>query len=188
MGGLAGREVLNPIPSASVMLLRQPLEILMILRHEQSSFVPNAWVFPGGAVDPDDGPPGELETFRNAARREVKEETNIDLTGELVWTSRWITPEGLPKRFDTWFFLAEVPGRIEVTLQEEEAVDFTWIAPRDALRRSDFPMVFPTIRNLEAIASFESVGALLASRRSAVITPVQPIIVVENGKKTIRLP
>lgn len=187
MGRLAG-QVLIPIPSASVILLRDPLEVLMILRHEQSSFVPNAWVFPGGAVDPGDGTGGDLETFRNAARREVKEETDIDLTGELVWTSRWITPEGLPKRFDTWFFLAAVPGDVAVVLQEEEAVDFTWIAPRTALERRDFPMVFPTIRNLEAIASFDSVDALLAARRNALIKPVQPIIVVENGKKTIRLP
>jgi 8-oxo-dGTP pyrophosphatase MutT (NUDIX family) len=187
VGGLAG-QVLKPIPSSSVILLRDPLEVLMILRHEQSSFVPNAWVFPGGAVDPDDGPAGDLETFRNAARREVKEETNIDLTGELVWTSRWITPEGLPKRFDTWFFLSEVPADVEVVLQEDEAVDFAWIAPRTALERGDFPMVFPTIKNLEAIAAFDSAGALLAARRNAVIKPVQPIIVVENGKKTIRLP
>src|SRR4029077_15220855 len=50
-GAGTAREVV-PIPAASVLLLRDdPLEVLMIRRHERSSFVPNAWVFPGGAVD-----------------------------------------------------------------------------------------------------------------------------------------
>ncbi len=161
----------TPVPAASVILLRDdPLEVLMILRHEKSSFVPNAWVFPGGAVDEKDGAPGTLQTMRAAAAREVLEETGVALDGELVWTSRWITPAGLPKRFDTWFFLARVPRGVAVTLQEEEAVDFAWIAPSDALRREaggDFPMVFPTIKNLEAIAGARSSEELIASRRGA---------------------
>src|SRR6185503_21254386 len=123
-----------------------------------SSFVPRAWVFPGGAVDEGDGEPGSLDAARNAAIRELFEETAIRLDTELVPTSRWITPAGLPKRFDTWFFLARAPRDIVVTLQEEEAVDFAWIAPKDALaRRKEFGMVFPTIKNLEAIANATSI-------------------------------
>lgn len=182
----------QPIPAASVLLLRaEPLEVLMILRPEKSSFVPNAWVFPGGAVDAADGPAGELETLRRAAIREVEEETGIRLTTELVWTSRWITPEGMPKRFDTWFFLAAVGRDTEITLQESEAVAFTWIAPADALARNeagDFPMVFPTIRNLEAIAGVTDRETLLASRRGAKIEPVQPLLVVDGNRKKIVLP
>ncbi len=45
-------EVLTPIPAASVIVLRDaPLEVLMLRRSEKSSFVPNAWVFPGGAIE-----------------------------------------------------------------------------------------------------------------------------------------
>ena len=44
-------------------------------------------------------------------------------------------------------------------------------------------MVFPTIRNLEAIASFESAEELLASRRDAVIEPILPILV--DGRPTL---
>jgi 8-oxo-dGTP pyrophosphatase MutT (NUDIX family) len=178
---VAGSEVLTvePVAAASVILLRdQPLEVLMILRHEKSSFVPSAWVFPGGAVDPEDGEAGTIEAARAAAIREVFEETAIRLDGELVPTSRWITPAGLPKRFDTWFFLASVPRDLAVTLQEEEAVDSIWIAPKDALeRRREFTMVFPTIKNLEAIAGATSVEALLASRRGADIRPIEPVLV-----------
>ena len=181
MGGLAGREVLivEPVPAASVIILRDaPLEVLMILRHEKSSFVPSAWVFPGGAVDPEDGEAGTLQAARNAAIREAFEETAIRLEGELVPTSRWITPAGLPKRFDTWFFLAAVPRDVAITLQADEAVDSIWIAPKDALaRRREFPMVFPTIKNLEAIADATAVDALLASRRGVEIKSVEPILV-----------
>ena len=181
MGGMAGREVLivEPVPAASVLVLRdQPLEVLMIKRHESSSFVPSAWVFPGGAVDPADGELGTLHAARSAAIREVFEETAIRLDGELVPTSRWITPAGLPKRFDTWFFLASVSRDVNVTLQQSEAVDFIWIAPKDVLaRRREFGMVFPTIKNLEAIADATSVESLLASRRGAEIRTVEPILV-----------
>ena len=176
----------TPILASSVIILRdEPLEVLMILRHEKSSFVPNAWVFPGGALDAEDGPPPD--GMRVAAVREVFEETGIQLDGELVWTSRWITPAALPKRFDTWFFLARVARGVAVTLQEKEAVDSIWIAPDEALRRhaaSEFPMVFPTIRNLEAIAGARSSAELFESRRGARIEAVEPVMV---GRK-IMLP
>ena len=175
----------DALPAASVILLRDaPLEVLMILRHEKSSFVPNAWVFPGGAVDPEDGTAGTLEAARAAAIREVFEETGIRIDSELVATSRWITPEGLPKRFDTWFFLAKVPRDLNVTLQESEAVEFVWIQPKEALERGRLKMVFPTIKNLEAIADATSVDALIASRRGAKIEPVQPVML--NGRPALR--
>ncbi|HEY3054294.1 MAG TPA: NUDIX hydrolase [Thermoanaerobaculia bacterium] len=173
--------IVEPLPAASAILLRdRPLEVLMILRNEKSSFVPSAWVFPGGAVDPADGDPGTLDAARVAAIREVFEETAIRIERELVPTSRWITPAGLPKRFDTWFFLAAVRRDVAVILQEAEAVDYRWIAPKDALALSgagEFPMVFPTIKNLEAIASATSVEELLASRRGAEIPTMQPVLV-----------
>jgi 8-oxo-dGTP pyrophosphatase MutT (NUDIX family) len=172
---------MTPIPAASVILLRDPFEVLMILRHEQSSFVPNMWVFPGGALD-------EGESAEEAAVREVFEETAIRLDGELIVTSRWITPTALPKRFDTWFFLARVGRDAAVTLQEEEAVDSVWIRPDEALARhrtGEFPMVFPTIKNLEAIAGAPGIDELLASRRNATIAPVLPVVVVEGGQKKL---
>lgn len=180
------------IPAASVILLGDaPLQVLMILRHESSSFAPGVWVFPGGALDPEDGPPGRIESFQRAAVREVMEETAIALTTPLVPTSRWITPEGMPRQFDTWFFLAAVPPGCKVRLQESEAVDYTWIGPQEALRRNqagDFPMVFPTIRNLHAIAAFTSGEELIRSRRGATIEAVQPILVVEGNQRKIVLP
>jgi 8-oxo-dGTP pyrophosphatase MutT (NUDIX family) len=194
------------IPAASVLLLRdEPFEVLMIRRHTNSSFVPDAWVFPGGAVDPEDASYSDgslVNTMRIAAARELFEETgiwlgtgavdyrNLDLE-RLVWTSRWITPVGVPKRFDTYFFLAQAGRDTTTKLQASEAVDSTWISPADAVQRhvaGEFPIVFPTLKNLEAIIGFASVADLLDARRNAEIPTTQPIIIVEGGQKKIVLP
>ena len=178
----------TPIPAASVMLLRgNPFEVLMVRRNESSSFVPNAWVFPGGAVDDADRRETTLETMRVAAARELSEEAGIAIDPrELVWTSRWITPAGLPKRFDTWFFLARAADGAEAVIDRQEAVDVVWITPAKAL--AELEIVFPTRKNLEAIAGRASIDELIAARRGAEIQPVQPIIVVENGKRRFVIP
>ncbi len=207
----------TPIPAASVMLLRDdPLQVLMIRRHEKSSFVPNAWVFPGGMVDPDDARGSALDTMRVAAARElfeeagiwlgaplrdagakrrallagqttfaaVAEESPVDLE-RLVWTSRWITPEGVSKRFDTYFFLAPADDGAAATVDDNEAVDVTWIAPSEAIEKLE--IVFPTMKNLEAIAGFASAGELLDARRGATIPTTRPRLLMVSGKKRIVL-
>ena len=190
----------TPIPAASTILLRdEPFEILMIRRHEKSSFAPDVWAFPGGVLEESDRNAGRgilLNAMRITAARELMEETGIslgspvDLEG-LVWTARWITPEGLPKRFDTYFFLACVGRDTVTTLQRTEAVDSIWISPADAVQRhiaGSFPLVFPTLKNLEAIVGFRSASELIETRRRAEVPTTRPILVVENGQKKIVLP
>jgi 8-oxo-dGTP pyrophosphatase MutT (NUDIX family) len=171
--------VLTPLPAASVIVLRDaPLEVLLLRRHGGASFMPNAWVFPGGVADGD-------ETPRQAAVREAQEEAGLVLDPEsLVPTSRWITPVGLPKRFDTWFFLASVPRDVAVTIDNREMVEWMWIPPDDALARRDLQLVLPTRKNLEAIRDFDDAAALMDSRRGATIEPIEPVLV--DGKPTLR--
>mgnify|MGYP001791320496 CR=1 FL=1 len=210
-----------PIPAASVIVLRDsPLEELMIRRHSKSSFVPDAWVFPGGVVEPSDhalGDGTELATMRVAAARELFEESGIWLgapltdadakrgkllAGEitfaslldespidfekLVWTSRWITPVGVPKRFDTYFFLAAVDRNAIASAENVEAVEAIWIPPAEAIER--LQIVFPTQKNLEALAGFTTAEELIASRRGMGVATTRPVLVVEDGKKKIILP
>src|SRR5207237_9320620 len=150
-------------------------------RRADASFVPDAWVFPGGAVDEEDRVPGdELATMRIAAARELFEETGVWLGAplsdaqrkksfaellrespiefeRLVWTSHWITPFGVPKRFDTWFFLTRVEREVIATAAQDEAVDVAWLTPEDALaRKNELRLVFPTIKNLEGIVGFRT--------------------------------
>ena len=189
-------QVLTPIPSASVIVLSAPpLEVVMMRRHAAASFVPDAWVFPGGAVEEIDRERANgdlLNTMRYCAARELEEEVGISLGDpldleKLVWTSRWITPQGLPKRFDTYFFLTIVDKDVVAVADQTEAVDVIRISPALAIERSlrgEFPIVFPTLKNLEALVGFGSAQELIDSRRDAVIEPVEPILV--NGKPALR--
>lgn len=178
----------TPILAASVILMRgEPFEVLMIRRHEKASFVPNAWVFPGGTVDEADERGAVLETMRVTAARELLEETSLSVDpAQLVWTSRWITPEGLPKRFDTYFFLARANDGAEAVIDHKEAVDMAWIAPAAAIETLD--VVFPTMKNLEAIADYTSIDALIDSRRGADVKPTMPRMLMVGGKRTFVLP
>ena len=87
----------------------------------------------------------------------------------------------MPKRFDTYFFLAKVSRDVVATIANDEATEAIWIAPEDAL--AGLKMVFPTIKNLEAIRDATSADALIASRRGAKIEPVQPVLV--DGRPTL---
>jgi len=117
----------------------------------------------------------------NLGFRALLEESPIDFE-KLVWTSHWITPAGIPKRFDTYFFLARAGSSAVATVEHVEAVDVRWLTPETAL--AELQMVFPTIKNLEALRGFDSIEALLDSRRGAKIEPVEPVLV--GGKPALR--
>src|SRR5207253_9531389 len=145
-----------------------PMEVLMIRRPEKSSFAPDVWAFPGGGVEEEDEVAGDgilLNTMRVAAARELFEETGIQLVDleKLVWTARWVTPAGLPKRFDTYFFLTLVGRDVVAVADRREAVDVTWISPAEAIQRPNFPLVFPTLKHLEALVRFRSATELIES-------------------------
>lgn len=110
---------------------------------------------------------------------------------ELVWTARWITPEGVPKRFDTWFFLTIVATDALAEPEDAECVDTLWIRPEEALKREkagELALLFPTIRNLQAIATGATSEELLESRRNAVIQTTRPILIVNGNSRKIVLP
>jgi 8-oxo-dGTP pyrophosphatase MutT (NUDIX family) len=148
-------------------------------------------VFPGGAVGDQDGD-GDAG-LRAAATRELREEAGIAISdpGGLVPFSRWITPAVVKIRYDTWFFLATVPDGAEPVVDGEEMVDARWYAPAAALqaaRDGQILLVFPTIKNLEQLASFGSANQLLAQARVSTIQPVEPRVVGQGETARIVLP
>src|SRR3954466_4547917 len=125
-----------PRQAATVIVLRggsRRLEVLMAQRTPRARFMGGAWVFPGGAVDAHEGE-GDI-AHRAAAVREVQEEVGITLPdpARLVPFARWITPEEVTIRFDTYFFLAEAPQDGEATIDGQEIVDARWFEPARAL-------------------------------------------------------
>jgi 8-oxo-dGTP pyrophosphatase MutT (NUDIX family) len=184
----------TPRQAACVILLRggeQQLEVLLVRRTPKARFMGGVWVFPGGAVDTGEGD-GE-DAHRLAAVRELREEAGIDVGDpkRLVRFSRWITPEGVQIRFDTHFFLAELPPGQEPAIDGQECVDLAWFTPVGALaahRADELELVFPTIKHLEQLGEFQSVGSLLSYARGREVVPVQPRVVLEGEVARILLP
>jgi 8-oxo-dGTP pyrophosphatase MutT (NUDIX family) len=183
-----------PRLAATVILLRgggDGLEVLLAQRNPQARFMGGAWVFPGGAVSPEDG---EGEAGRRAAAiRELSEETGVGLPDPdaLVAFSRWITPAVVKIRYDTWFYLATAPNGAEPRVDGSEMVDARWFGPQDALRAyraSEIMLVFPTIKHLEQLSSFASAQALIDHACTRTVEPVQPRVIGTGETARIVLP
>ena len=183
-----------PRQAATVIVLRggeDALEVLLVQRNPESRFMGGAWVFPGGAVDAHEGE-GD-EAHRAAAVRELEEEAGVAGLdpAALVKFSRWITPAMVKIRFDTHFFLAPLPGGAEPRVDGAECVDLGWYAPQEALaahREGRLLLVFPTIKHLEQLSSFESSAALLRHAAGKEVLPVEPRVVLSGEHARILLP
>lgn len=174
--------------AATVVLLRdapEGLQVLLLERPRNRGSFAGAWVFPGGVVDPgdyarpvpgeepapstaDDG--GEPAAVRRAAVRETAEETGLSLPEtSLVQLSCWEPPPEAPRRYRTWFFLAEAPAG-DILLSPEEHMDAVWVTPAEAFRRQQegtmelFP---PTWVSLHGLAGAHSVADALAAAEAA---------------------
>ena len=154
--------------------------------------MPGVWVFPGGTVDAaDEG--DEEAAHRACAVRELREEAGIGLgaDAELLGWSRWITPEVVPVRFDTRFYVALAPAHSPPRPDGAETIDAAWVSPRDALERhaaGELSLVFPTIKHLESLLGFSSAEEVLASARNREIEPVLPRVVGDAGERRVVLP
>lgn len=230
-----------PRPAATTLIVRDGdagLEVLMVRRSLQASFMPGAYVFPGGAVDAIDGSPehqalcdepaerllqrigmvtqvgDQALAYAVAALRECFEECGLWLgapdhhhPGDGGWAplrarlhagdsmatlapaaggplatstlqpwSHWVTPVGLPKRFDTLFFVARAPAGQVPEVDAGETTTLAWVNPAaalDAFGRGGFPMEFATVSMVQSMRPFASAAALLA--HAAALTTLPPL-------------
>ena len=222
--------------AATVLILadRPDLQVLMLKRNARSIFVGDMWVFPGGAVDPEDGTPeadavveGLTDTqaskslgidkggvaFWVAALRETFEEAGIllartpgddrlvDLSrsdteerfatyragvnaGEVDfvsmvreqglvldgsgvhYVSRWVTPLGPPRRYDTRFFVTAMPEGQQPLHDDDEAVHHEWIRPAEALalnESDEMLMMTPTVSMLNRLCRFRDAAEAITA-------------------------
>lgn len=106
----------------------------------------------------------------------VDNDLEID-AASLVHYAHWITPEMMPKRFDTHFYLARVPPDQVAMHDGTENVDSVWITPQQALADAASKkrtVIFPTLRNVEKLAQYKSVDEALTKTRTSRIVPVLP--------------
>lgn len=247
----------TPRPAATTLILRDGgagLEVLMVKRSMQASFMPGAYVFPGGAVDASDDNAAHQAVcdesfealtsrvgrvtqvgdramaFAVAALRECFEECGLWLgapapslgvnishdlnadwkagwsadwkdlrarlhsgqslgdlasqtglrlaTSGLQPWSHWVTPVGLPKRFDTLFFVCAAPPGQTPEVDAGETTSLAWAHPPQALAactRGEFAMEFATLRTMESLLPFSTSGVASLLTFAAAQTSLPPL-------------
>ncbi|RLU00228.1 MAG: NUDIX hydrolase [Ketobacter sp.] len=91
-------------------------------------------------------------------------------TGKLRYLSRWITPPGTPRRYDTRFFLCPWPEGQPPRQDDHEAVNTGWFTATQALTRyekGDWDLVLPTIMTLRHLSRYNNVQELLQQEGQA---------------------
>ncbi len=110
----------------------------------------------------------------------------------LVPFARWITPEGVWRRFDTTFFLAAAPAGQVAAVDGGEAVAGLWGTPAAILREAEagrLSLVFATRMNLLRLSGCGSVAeALAAAARHQPLAPILPRRIDGPGGAVFRIP
>ena len=115
----------------------------------------------------------------------ARQEELILMPALLIPYSHWITPEIVPKRFSTRFFLAELPQGQSATTDKDELTSSLWVTPHDALQMytaGEITLMPPTLKTVEEMAKFISLDELFAAARNRTIYPIMPQP-MKNGLK-----
>jgi 8-oxo-dGTP pyrophosphatase MutT (NUDIX family) len=185
--------MIEAIPAATLVLFRDCAgaapELLITQRAAGMVFAGGALVFPGGRIDPEDRlraaqHPGLSEddaAARIAALRETVEEVGFDFglgIHDLTPFARWLPKHRQARNFDTRFYIAQVPvDAPEPQVDGGETVRAFWSSAADVLAmcdRGEAEIIFPTRRNLERLAQFDSFDAAVAHALAHPIVPITP--------------
>lgn len=124
--------------------------------------------------------------------RELIEAEDLLLAADrLAVHGHWITPESVPRRFDTLFFATLTPPGQRADHDGVESTHHVWTTPEDALRRGrerTRQIIFPTACTLETLTGFENAEQALEAARARPVVPVLPTMVEENGEMRLAIP
>ncbi|KAB1658013.1 NUDIX domain-containing protein [Pseudoclavibacter chungangensis] len=139
-----------------------------------------------GHADPRRGPVGD-------DLRRVCLEGGLRLdVGSIRPVSRWVTPAGYPKRFDTRFYVAAVDGEPIVRADGLEIASLGWESPRDLVERAGgagVNVMLPTLANLQRLAATGPEWGAWADAFERAPDPVEPTLRVrEGGVRVVAIP
>jgi 8-oxo-dGTP pyrophosphatase MutT (NUDIX family) len=149
-----------------------------------------------------DGTPFRGDARAGAARDEVATDRRsfLDLVAELdlkldlgalTVFARWITPSLMPKRFDTWFYIAIAPPEQLALCDGWETVDAEWIAPGEALRLAETgerKVIFPTRMNLTLLAQASGARDAIDRARARTLVTVEPRLMETPAGRVLVIP
>jgi len=123
---------------------------------------------------------------------DLVEAEDLELATDLMTPyAHWITPTFAPKRFDTWFFLAEAP-QDQVALHDgSESTDSVWIGAQAAIDEAKAgrrTLVHATQKNLELLAEGGTVAGAIGQAKGRKIVTVQPWVESRDGKRFLHIP
>ena len=175
-------------------------------RSSETRFLPGAYVFPGGRVDPDDSCVelkggehdrkrmccDEAAAYQVAAIRETEEECGVRLgVSQIAYWSWWLTPKIEPRRYDTRFFIANVGAEAVATHDNVELIESAWWSPVEALRRLKAGEIFmapPTWITLMELSAFQNADDVLRSAGGRTTPCIEPMFVANDNGNRILLP
>ncbi len=121
----------------------------------------------------------------------VDEDLRLPLS-DMHYVSRWVTPAGSPRRYDTRFFLAPAPPGQQAVQDDREVISARWLRPGQALTEhasGSFPMLPPTVANLQFLAEFGTVADALAEAADQHEVPsMVPRVIVDDAGLRIVFP
>ena len=125
--------------------------------------------------------------FADLIRRE-----NLELAVDLmVPFAHWVTPERVPKRFDTHFLLIAAPVEQLGAHDGSESVEGVWIRPEQALAEADAgtrTLVFATSMNLRKLTRYKTVAETVAAARAEPVVTVMPRMEMSPEGRKLHIP
>jgi hypothetical protein len=103
----------------------------------------------------------------------------------LHYFSHWITPELSPLRYDTRFFVTEMPENQNALHDGDEVIKHVWINPAQALQKHSeqkFFMVAPTIVTLEELCQFETIEDVIGSTKNKKVKATLTLMTFEKNE------
>lgn len=119
----------------------------------------------------------ELNTGKITLKEIAQRESLFFPLPALLPYAHWITPEIMPKRFTTRFFLTRLPDGQKATTDSDELTDLLWVTPQDALHmhiNKEIMLMPPTIKTMEELTAYSSIDALFSGARRRTIYPILP--------------
>ena len=146
---------------------------------------------------------GEIDADKARAARSFLQQTgelapvldhfgwDLDLQ-QLVPFARWFPKnERIPRIYDTRFYLADLgTGAVEIEADLSENTHLFWISAQDALaaaEQGDIKLIFPTRRNLERLALFDSFAAARAQAEAIPVRTITPYIDESEGRSWLHI-
>lgn len=138
------------------------------------------------------GLPATAPSQRTGGLLDILEREDLELTlDRLVYWAHWITPAMEPRRFDTRFFVAQVPEGQSAAADEREVTESVWMTPVDALAahaRAELFLPPPTQRTLEELSCHDGFEAVRAAAEHRAIPAILPKLTAVDGELCILLP